>query len=118
MTEKVELFYIDEQGESVKGVFELRRLLTRETTGLYDLCQKRNPRTGQVVATDELKYTKLRLASMIADCPITYNNQPWKVLDTNQKAEALDSKLEEDMFLYLTSVTKKMNRMSEDTENL
>ena len=118
MVEDVEVFYLDEQKEEKKGVFKLRRLLADEATNLYDLCQRKNTRTGVDLGTDNTKYIKLKLAAMVVDCPLTYQLKPWKDLDLQSKAASLGQSLEEDMYARLMTKSQKMKSMSEEDENL
>jgi len=116
---KVEASYLTPDScEERKGEFALRRLFAGESTSLIHLCQKRNPRTGQVIETDEAKYGKLWLACSISDCPILWQGKSWKELDTTTRVQVLEKCLEEDMFVFLAQKARQMRRFTEETENL
>ena len=114
----VKAFYRDETGAEKEGVFALRRLTADESTAIYDLCQRRNLRTGQTISYDETKFSKTRLATSILDCPITFQNRPWKDLDMGTKANLVGQRLDEDIFIYLIAELNKMRRFVNADENL
>ena len=124
MTEEIEVYYLDEKKEEQKGVFKVRRLLADEASNLYEICQKKNPRTGQPLGSDTTKFSKYKVAMMIVDCPITSTDVPtgktlkWTDMDPSTKAGLIGQRLEEDMFVRLINKGEAMRRFKEEDANL
>jgi hypothetical protein len=119
-TKDFKAFYTDDTGNSVEGVFKLRRVSIKTTTDLLALSRKRVMRDGKEVTEDDnAMATRVWLASHIHDCPVVIGGQPWvQCNDILAKEIWVGEKLDEDMFAYLSAAAKSMHRLSKETENL
>ena len=113
----VEAYYLDDKKDMKKGVFVVRLPTMGELTQLYKLCQKKNLRTGQVIETDDVQFSKYRIAVAIVDCPLISELKQWKELTLQAKTSLLEGAFQEDTFFEFNKKLKELHKY-EDTENM
>jgi len=119
----IDVYYLDADKKLQNGKFTVKLPTMGELTDLYKLCQKRNLRTGQVIETDDIQFSKYRVAVAIVDCPLIVEMKSWKDLELKQKTAALEKAFQEDTFFMINRKLKEMdkypiNENAEETANL
>lgn len=116
-TMDIEVYYLDDKKDMKKGSFTIRLPTMGELTQLYKLSQKKNTRTGQVIESDDIQFSKYRIAVSIVNCPLTTDLKPWKELTLQEKTTLLENSLQEDTFFEFNKKLKELHKY-ENTENM
>ena len=120
LTTDVELYYYDKEKALKKGVFVVKLPTTGELTNLYKMCEKKNTRTGAVIDTDNVQFSKYRVAVAIVDCPLTDGLKPWAELALQAKTTLIENNTQEDFFFRINEVLRTLNKYDKEAvpENL
>ena len=119
-TMDVGAYYLDEKKDMKKGVFTIRLPTMGELTQLYKLSQKKNLRTGQVIESDDIQFSKYRIAVAIVECPLKSGVKTWKELSLQEKTILLEESFQEDTFFEFNKKLKELHKYEpeENMENL
>jgi len=120
LTSDVELYYYDKDRALKKGVFTVKLPTTGELTSLYKMCEKKNTRTGAVIDTDNVQFSKYRVATAIVDCPLTDGIKAWPELTLQAKTTLVENNTQEDFFFRVNQVLAGLNKYDKEDvpENL
>ena len=116
-TMNIDAYYLDDKKDMQKGTFTIRLPTMGELTQLYKLSQKKNTRTGQVIESDDIQFSKYRIAVAIADCPLKAELKSWKELTLQEKTTLLENSFQEDTFFEFNKRLKELHKY-EATENM
>jgi len=116
-TMNIDAYYLDDKKDMQKGTFTIRLPTMGELTQLYKLSQKKNARTGQVIESDDIQFSKYRIAVAITDCPLKAELKSWKELTLQEKTTLLENSFQEDTFFEFNKRLKELHKY-EATENM